>query len=118
MIFKTFIFCLFFFSNEESVKTREKLETRYESMNASRIGIFNNNNELVYGLWHNTLSTRLKLLQIQDLITRTRLKTASIFGQNIVIDFGYEEFMDNLSVKELMSYIKKFYSFNKYSIFL
>jgi hypothetical protein len=26
--------------------------------------------------------------------------------------------MDNLSVKELMSYIKKFYSFNKYSIFL
>jgi hypothetical protein len=108
----------FFFSNEGSAETRERLETRYESMNASRIGIFNNNNELVYGLWHNTLSTRLKLLQIQDLITRTRLKTASIFGQNIVIDFGYEEFMNSLAVKELMSYIKKFYSFNKYSIFL
>jgi len=83
-------------------------------MDASRIGIFNNNNQLVYGLWHNTLFTRLKQRNSDELIARTKLKTAANFGQNIVIDFGYEKYLNNLAVKELLADLYKFYNFNKY----
>lgn len=47
--------------SEFFTRKERALAKKYEKMNAERIGMFNNEDELVYGLWHNTPFTRIRL---------------------------------------------------------
>ena len=84
------------------------------SGHTSRIGIFDDNNEMMYGLWHNTLFTRIKPTVGKEYITRTRLKTSALFGQKLVIDFGFENYFTGITSKRVMSFLAKMFEFNKY----
>ncbi|CAG2116562.1 unnamed protein product, partial [Medioppia subpectinata] len=86
------------------------------SGHSSRIGLFDANNELMYGLWHNTLFTRIKPSARRQYITRTRLRAAALFGQKLVIDFGYEEYLNGIAAKQVMTFLAKLYEFNKYHL--
>ena len=95
------------------MKTKERLDLKYGGR-TSRIGIFDENNEIIYGLWHNTLFTRIKYEKNKKkYVSRTRLKNAALFGQNLVIDFGFEEFLNKISCRQLSSYLRKAISFNQ-----
>ena len=57
--------------------------------------------------------TRVRPKVYRNYNSRTRLKNAALFGQKIVIDFGFEEYVNLLSAKQMLAYLIKMFNFNK-----
>ncbi|XP_054162441.1 mitochondrial ribonuclease P protein 1 homolog [Oppia nitens] len=71
--------------SREKIDKKKQLTDRWHDMGANRTGIFDDNGNIVYGLWHNTLFTRISPQNTRHQ-TQHRLRNASLFGQNIVFD--------------------------------
>lgn len=83
---------------------KEKAENRSLVQNTN--GIFNSTNgDISYGLWHNSLFTRIKQGQTKanGKLATSKLRTAAQFGQKLVIDLSMLKYLDlsqvNLSLK-------------------
>lgn len=71
------------------VQLQQKLEIRPERI----FGIFDENGELNYRLWGNTINSRITSGCISRQRTERKLRHASLFGQKLIIDLDYDDHM-------------------------
>ena len=85
----------------------------YSKMDCNRTGIWDNNNQLVYGLWHNTLFSKIMKSSVSCLYNN-RLRRAALFGQKLVIDLGFDRYMKLSEKRLLLKQLNLSYNYNKY----
>ena len=90
-----------------------KKNEQYSKRDDPRTGIFNNKGELIYGLWHNAMISKISSAMIRRKYN-SRLITAALFNQKIILDLGFEDQMEFYEISHLCKQIKGFYSHNKY----
>ncbi len=82
--------------NKKQLKSKHILEKRLNKHSESsvRSGIFDpKSGAIVYGLWHNSLFTRIERKHLFRYLTKTKLKNAALFGQKVVIDMDFDPYM-------------------------
>lgn len=57
------------------------------------VGIWNSNGNLEYGLWHNSLLSRITKQAVRDYRHRHLLRQAAMFGQKLIVDLDYDHYM-------------------------
>jgi len=91
---------------------KEKNEI-YSAIDCQRTGIWDNENQLVYGLWHNTVFSKIMKTSISRLQNH-RLRRAALFGQQLVIDLAFDEYMKLYETRLLLKQLSIIYNYNKY----
>lgn len=122
-------FILFLFKREMAQRSRERarqlkkiakqeaMEERnkkYEMLGGDRTGLFGHDGKLAYGLWHNTLLPRVSPTKMKCGLSGSRLRVASLFGQKIVFDFGFEAYMSPHLNRNSLDQIQECYGLNRY----
>lgn len=100
--------------NKLHVKGKQKNE-RIHSESNPRIGLWNSKKELVYGLWHNTLTDKISRGSLSRLYNR-KVLSASLIKDNprVIIDLNYLSHLDYPN-EHLVGYqIRRLFSYNKY----
>lgn len=81
---------------KDRLKKAEKSE-QYQKFNEERsertFGVFDENGELSYRLWGNTLMSRINSRCISRLKTEPKLRYSSLFGQKLIIDLDFDDLM-------------------------
>ncbi|XP_054167330.1 mitochondrial ribonuclease P protein 1 homolog [Oppia nitens] len=85
----------------------------YQQINSERTGLWDHKQHLIYGLWHNSLFTKIEPKTVKKLFSH-RLRNAVLFGQKLVIDLGFDDYMRPQDCRLLVNQIQKLYHFNKY----
>ncbi|OTF73269.1 hypothetical protein BLA29_001417 [Euroglyphus maynei] len=76
------------------MKRRERYQQYLNTRNERRtFGIFDENGQLSYQLWSNTLIGRISSRNVSHIRSAQRLRYASMFGQKLVIDLDYDDHM-------------------------
>jgi ribonuclease P protein 1 len=88
---------------------RQKLS----SIVGPKTGLFDSDANLIYGLWHNSLLTKLYPKHVKRLYNN-RLRTAALFGQTLVLDLDCEQYMTVCDSYRLANQIISMIAFNKY----
>ncbi|XP_054167785.1 mitochondrial ribonuclease P protein 1 homolog [Oppia nitens] len=83
------------------------------SPNEPRTGFWDQNGQLIYGLWHNSLFTKIPLTIIRRYYIH-RLRTAAMFGQKLVIDMDFDQYMKLAECRQLVKQIQLLYNYNRY----
>ena len=96
-------------SEEYWIKTNKK----YETKNCERTGIWNNEGQLEYGLWHNTLFSKILRNSVNRYYSH-RLRRAALFGTKLVIDLDYDNYMKLSECRQLARQIHLLYNWNRY----
>ncbi|CAG2176574.1 unnamed protein product, partial [Oppiella nova] len=89
-----------------------RLQQKY-SEDKPRTGLWDNDHQLVYGLWHNTLFTKIPANHIKRHYIH-RLRNAALFGQKVVIDLDFDDCMRLSETRLLAQQIHLLYNFNRY----
>lgn len=84
------------FQNINKVKNQARIIQKYGEGN-KKSGFFNNNGDLVYGLWHNALGTRIRPLSLNKIKCK-RLVHAALFAPKIVVDLEFENYLTPTNV--------------------
>lgn len=79
-----------FFKKQEN---RQKKLEKYGNDDNWNSGIFDNNGELIYGLWHNSLLSRISKQCARDYRHKNLLRQSALFGQKLIIDLDYDQYM-------------------------
>lgn len=74
---------------EKKAKFEQYLKQRPER----ELGIFEADGKLRYDLWSNSIMSRLNSRSISKLRTESKLRYASLFGQKLIIDLDYDDYM-------------------------
>ncbi len=85
----------------------------YSQSNASRSGIWDNDMNLVYGLWHNSLFSKISSVAVNRLYVN-KLKISALFGQKLVIDLDYDQYMRLSECRQLAKQLQLLYNYNRY----
>lgn len=98
---------------------QQKLEACKERWNnlpkSDRTGLLSQDREkIVYGLWHNSLFSRLPETQIKTALSGSNLKNAALFGRKVIFDFGYEGYMNNAGLLNSVEQVQAAYGMNRY----
>jgi len=79
------------------VKKIERKKKRFPDSDSLDMvqGIWSDETEtqLVYGLWHNSLGTRIAKSLIRDYRHGHRLRQTAMFGQKLIVDLDYDQYM-------------------------
>lgn len=75
--------------SERKQRYQQYLDTRAERT----FGIFDDNGQLSYQLWSNTMIGRISSRNVSHIRTTQRLRYASMFGQKLIIDLDYDDHM-------------------------
>lgn len=104
----------------KAIKRNEMIETKIDRFgpkatdrNEWDIGIFDQNGNIVYGLWHNTLHNRVPKQAVRDYRHRHLLRQAAMFGQKLIVDLDYDEFMKQYEIRLLATQIGMLYYENR-----
>ena len=105
-------------NNNESAERKKRCQQnaiirrkRYEIMNCPPTGLWNNEGQLQYGLWHNSLFTRISRTSVNRFCSH-RLQTAALFGTKLVIDLDFDQYMKLQDCRRLAQQIKALYAWN------
>lgn len=94
--------------------SKKRQEYAAKNTIADRTGIFDYNNNLMYGLWHNTLFSKILKNTVNRYYSH-RLRTAALFGQKLVIDFNYDQYMKLSECRQMAKQIHLLYNWNRYT---
>ena len=85
---------------------KEKYQVRDEKfINDWEAGIWDSHGELSYGLWHNSLLSRISKQAVRDYRHRHFLRQTALFGQKLIVDLDYDNVCDALDgVPDTYSY--------------
>ena len=104
-------------SNEERKRRSDdywtKKRTEYEERKGKRTGLWDENNQLEYGLWHNSPFSKVVKNSINQYY-KHRLRTAALFGPKLVIDLDYDPYMKLSECRQLGQQIHLLYNWNRY----
>ncbi|KAH9404717.1 tRNA methyltransferase 10 C [Tyrophagus putrescentiae] len=80
------------------ISVLEAKMTKYKTTNLDGVkewdvGIWNSQGNLEYGLWHNSLMSRITKQSVRDYRQRHLLRQAALFGQKLIIDLDYDHYM-------------------------
>lgn len=89
----------------------KEMEERY---GGCRSGLLAADNKLVYGLWHNSLFTRLPDNLLRSGAANSRLKNAAMFGPRLVFDFGFGDHMAPWLYRNVIDQVQEAYGLNKF----
>lgn len=107
--------------DEEKKATRARIEARnktYESIHGDRrSGLLDANNQLMYGLWHNTLLCRVPERKMKSGISDSRLRAAAMFGRKLIFDFDFADYMTEYAYKNVIDQVQEAYGINRYGGF-
>ncbi|KAI2810071.1 tRNA methyltransferase 10 C [Blomia tropicalis] len=78
-----------------------------------QLGIFNDNGDLEYGLWHNSLLSRITKQSVRDYRHKWLLRQSAMFGQKLIIDLDYDEYMKLYEARLLAQQIGILYYENR-----
>ena len=90
-----------------------KKNQEYFKRDDPRTGIFNNKGELIYGLWHNAIGSKISSSTTKRKYN-SRLITAALFNQKFILDLGFDDDMQFYEIRHLCKQISGLYSYNKY----
>lgn len=79
-----------------------------------RTGLLGTDNQLIYGLWHNSLFCRIPENKIKSGLSSSRLIEASLFGPKLVFDFDFESFMAPWIYRNVLDQVQESYGLNRY----
>lgn len=96
---------------EQKEKAKKEEE---EEMANWQIGCFNERGEIQYGFWRNTLFSRYFEVPLQKL-TLNRLRVATQFGQELVVDCSFDETMADYETISVARQMSSIYRLNRYS---
>ncbi len=86
---------------------------KWSQMDCQKTGLFDNKGDLVYGLWHNSMVAKIFKYHCNKLFNH-RLRNAALFGQKLVIDLDYDQYMKFSECRQLAKQLALLYSYNKY----
>jgi len=98
---------------ESSEKYWSEKSLVYSKSNAERTGIWDNDHNLIYGLWHNSLFSKINRVSINRFYTN-RLRLAAMFGHKLVIDLDYDKYMKLAECRLLAKQLQLLYNYNKF----
>lgn len=99
---------------ERKIQIREKKVEKYgQNEDEWSVGIWDTNQELVYGLWHNSILGRITKKSVRDFRHNHLLRHAAMFGQKLIIDLDYDQYMKMYEANLLASQIGVFYYENR-----
>jgi hypothetical protein len=94
-------------------KSNRDLIYEQNSVNCSfNSRLFDNKGYLCYGLWRNSLFTRISRQRTHHYL-RHKLRNASLFGHKLLVDMSFEDLMTRHESKKLCEELKQIYLFNK-----
>lgn len=76
-------------------------------------GVFDENNEIAYGLWKNSIVNRVTKQSVRDYRQNHLLRSAALFGQKLLIDLDYDQYMKIYESKLLAVQIALLYYTNR-----
>lgn len=89
-------------------------KNEFESSVEDRSGIFDSDGNLSYGLWHNTLVTRIpRTCRIR--FSLDRLRNAELFGQNLFVDFSFSKYITQHMSAVIANDIGKMLTYNRFN---
>lgn len=77
-----------------------------------KIGIFDDNKEIQYGYWRNTMFTR-KFEEAVKKYSSHFLRNSTLFGQKFVVDVSYDEYMVDFETSAAARQMARIYCYNK-----
>lgn len=75
------------------LERKEQYQQYLNTRDERTFGIFDENGQLSYQLWSNTLIGRISSRNVSHIRTTQRLRYASMFGQKLIIDLDYDDYM-------------------------
>lgn len=72
---------------------QEKKREKYGDNDDWEHGIFDRQGQLVYGLWHNSLLSRITKQAVRDYRNNHFLRHTCLFGQKLIVDLDYDQYM-------------------------
>ena len=100
-------------NKEYSSEYWSKKNEEYSKKGYPRTGIFNNEGELIYGLWRNAIVSKISSTTARRKYN-SRLITAALFNQKLILDLGFEDQMEFYEIRHLCKQISGMYSYNKF----
>ncbi|CAG2100357.1 unnamed protein product [Medioppia subpectinata] len=97
----------------KTLKEKE-LSDKWIHMKDKRTGLLDDNGDIVYGLWHNSLFTRISPANIRRYSVH-RLRSAALFGQNIVFDLSCDPQMSQTNCAKKLRQLVNAYQTNRFS---
>lgn len=91
---------------------RQLSEFKFSKSNDPIIGCFDDNNNIQYGFWRNTLFTRNFEKAVKRYTTHN-LRTATLFGQKLVIDCSFDEEMQEYEIQSVGRQMTRIYFTNR-----
>ncbi|KAF7494132.1 Mitochondrial ribonuclease P protein 1 -like protein [Sarcoptes scabiei] len=106
--------------NSRAKKMRRKIEHENRKLIENKDknpswekGIFDPNGELHYGLWHNSIVSRITDKSLRNYRQNHLLRQAAMFGQKLIIDLSYDEHMKQSEINLLAQQIGFLYYENR-----
>lgn len=79
--------------NHKKTQKKDNYQNYICNRSERTLGIFDQNGQLSYQLWGNNLFGRISSGNLCKIRTEKRLRFASMFGQKLVIDLDYDDYM-------------------------
>ncbi|CAG2101795.1 unnamed protein product [Medioppia subpectinata] len=98
----------------KALKEKE-LSDKWIHLKDKRTGIFDDNGDIAYGLWRNSLFARISTANIRRYSVH-RLRSAALFGQNIVFDLSCDPQMSQTNCAKKLGQLVNAYQTNRYSL--
>lgn len=99
---------------EKSALQQAKLDKFTELYGGKRTGLLTDKNELIYGLWHNSLFLRIPDNKIKVGASASRLATAAMFGPRLIFDFDFENSMAPWVSRNAIDQVQEAYGLNRF----
>lgn len=100
----------------KKVEIKKKKLLKYGENDEWEVGIFDSNNQLNYGLWHNSIMGRITKQSVRDLRNH-KLRISAMFGQKIIVDLDYDNYMKVYETRLLAQQIGFLFYENKLNQF-
>lgn len=97
----------------DSLEEKRKLLTSKLGKH-ERTGPLSEEGRLIYGLWHNTLFTRIEEKRIRFDRSRNRLIEAAISGRKLIFDFDFDDLMSQGNMRSNVEQVQDFYGRNRF----
>ncbi|XP_027197288.1 mitochondrial ribonuclease P protein 1 homolog [Dermatophagoides pteronyssinus] len=91
----------------------EKKREKYGENDEWEQGVFDIQGHLVYGLWHNSLISRITKQAIRDYRSNHISRQTCLFGQKLIVDLDYDQYMKPSEIGLLAKQISIMYYENR-----
>ncbi|KAH9389732.1 tRNA methyltransferase 10 C [Tyrophagus putrescentiae] len=100
---------------KELKKTAQAEKSKEDDTSFERSGLFGADGDLKYGLWHNTLFTRIPR-NYRSRFSLTRHQSVELFGQNLILDLSFSKHLNYHLSSHVANDLGNMLSFNRHSL--